>query len=1152
MRYLRFYTIVSFLILVLIGQTYSALGQTIPIANHVVINEADINPVGDDTKYPIDWVELYNPANSAVNIGGWTVGATTGLKQIYIIPSNTMLQSKQFMILTSGPSWFPHAGAVIQLKSGNTTIDQTPPLTDFQGSGGSWQRMYDGYNTGSPSDWVYKAATPGTSNGQPPTTTASTAATMTFGTDKSSYIFGDTVTMSGKVSQLLSDVNGYPLPVNLQVTGPSGFQKTFTVYPNTSMQFSTSMTTSQVMGFPEGSYAVSASYGAIAASASFMLGSTQFIPPAQSAPVTLSISTDKPSYIPLEPITLNGNVSQVIPYTPVVYKVFEPNGSMIYQGNLYPDSTGHFTTYSPYQAHSSASGIMINSITPIYGKYTISATYTTVKATTSFAIVVQQTQTVPLLISTDKQAYGLGDTVHMTGSTQLAGLQNSGLSPTLEIIQSSAATAIQGIVPQTLDIKTFVNVKPDNTFSYDFTIPSDSVRLGNYRAIISTSSEKAEADFVVVSNPSSYQATAPAGPLTIVTDKSLYAYGDPIVISGQVQANMIIQGVQIQVSVYNSTGSQMYSQTSFISGSAISQSTPLAFFAYPDSSGNYIIKQSLIPSIFTAGNYTLKATYGNLQASTKFSMYNPLNTGNQGPVVATLDKQVYGVGDTVHLTGKISSSMGTSAYTLTLLKPDGGVISTPLTLNNGLFSWDWTVPSQAAFNTASTFTTNRAASFNATSQTNLYGIYAITINSDYGNNQLYFQVLPNPQNQTSISPFTVETDKTSYLSSDVLNILGQALPQPNAASQASNNQVQVSIYTQTGQEVYRGAATLNQGGQFRVSVSLQPGVWAAGNYRIYAQYLTYSSQVTFQVTNPYTISSGPLHLLITTDHTKYLPGQTVLITGRTSYIISIDNVYLTFGLANDTIVSEGQVVSQKGNTLQMATAKFDQYGSFSYNYVILPSTPVGNYTVVAQVPFGNFNTYYQVVSQLPATNATLTGTMTNATKVTTPTNATQAPPLLTTIPTSVGPTQKSTTPNMIVDKQAMLPDSLITINVSEKTTTNQTYYPREIDGLLRVNPGDENSVSMKVSSPDGTCVIGSSSDCKVSASTFQMGSLYQNVKIGNEIFLVGYSGANQRIQQFSIIPTNANDTITVGSWHADILKNNQVSRFYYQVTYLTK
>ncbi len=141
---------------------------------------------------------------------------------------------------------------------------------------------------------------------------------------------------------------------------------------------------------------------------------------------------------------------------------------------------------------------------------------------------------------------------------------------------------------------------------------------------------------------------------------------------------------------------------------------------------------------------------------------------------------------------------------------------------------------------------------------------------------------------------------------------------------------------------------------------------------------------------------------------------------------------------------------------------------------------------------------------------------------------------------------------MIVDKEAMIPDSHVTINLNEKTENNQTYYPREIDGLLRVNPGDENSVSMKVTSPDGTCLIGSTTDCDISQSTLQLGSSYKNVKVGDENYLVGYSGTNQRIQQFSILPTNANDSIVVGQWNVDIIKDNQVSRFYYQVTYAVK
>jgi len=70
MRYWKTYFIASFLVLVLIGQSYTVMGQTISIADHVIINEVETNPPGDDSKLISQWVELYNPTSNPVNIGG--------------------------------------------------------------------------------------------------------------------------------------------------------------------------------------------------------------------------------------------------------------------------------------------------------------------------------------------------------------------------------------------------------------------------------------------------------------------------------------------------------------------------------------------------------------------------------------------------------------------------------------------------------------------------------------------------------------------------------------------------------------------------------------------------------------------------------------------------------------------------------------------------------------------------------------------------------------------------------------------------------------------------------------------------------------------------------------------------------------------------
>src|SRR4029077_1761873 len=131
-------------------------------------------------------------------------------------------------------------------------------------------------------------------------------------------------------------------------------------------------------------------------------------------------------------------------------------------------------------------------------------------------------------------------------------------------------------------------------------------------------------------------------------------------------------------------------------------------------------------------------------------------------------------------------------------------------------------------------------------------------------------------------------------------------------------------------------------------------------------------------------------------------GQTVLITGRTSFIISINSVDISVGLANDTTVSEGQVVSKKGNVLPRSTVPFDQTSSFSYDYTIPQNAKLGNYTVMAKVPFGIFSAPFQVVNQLPQNEGT---SQVNATQG----NTTQTTPTGTTTPSvapsTIGPTQ---------------------------------------------------------------------------------------------------------------------------------------------------
>ena len=1164
MKYSSLYFIAGILVLLVIGHNYTASGQTASIANHIVINEVEVNPTDDDTKFPAQWVELYNPTSSPVNIGGWTIGATTGLKQAYTISAGTTIQSQQFIVYHYVPIWFPHVGAVVQLKGVNgTVVDQTVPLTDNMGDGNTWQRIYDGYNTGSTSDWTYKSGTPGSSNGKLPTASTTTQLTMSVSTDKQNYTFGDTVNISGQVSQIIKNpaVTSIPQTVNLVLSGPQGFKQTFSLYPGNDLKFYQSVKTDQVLGFAEGTYTISASYGDIQTSSHFSLSSVAFIPPTQAAATTMTVYTDRSNYTISQPIILLGSVSNVLPLTPVQYKVFDPTNTIVYQGTLFPDDQGKLTTANQFQRSSGNSGLLVNTVNPTYGIYRVYATYGDASAVATFTLLPAQAQTNAITLVTDKPAYAPGETVTLSGSTLLKGLQNVGINPNLQILQTTVGgssgtqtSGTRGISPNAVNMLTSVNLQNDNTFSYKFVLAGAS-SLGNYRAVVSIPQGTAEADFVVVTNPSDYKGTTSSSPFTVITDKSSYALGDKITVSGKILNPIQIAtqnaGASVKIQILNSTGLPISSAGSFINNLTVQDSSALSYFAFPDANGNYQVQQIIQSGIYQPGTYTLKASYNSMVAYTTITVYNPLASGLQGSIVASTDKKVYGVGDTVQLTGTISALTGTSSYTLTLIQPDGEQTSSPLPVNNGAFSWTWTVPSTARSGTQ--VTTDRSSSPVVDPTINVYGIYRIKITSANANSDLFFQVSKNPQPNQDIAPIVVMTDKTDYLSTDVAKVWGEVIPIQNTASQDTNTAVQILIYSNDGQQIYRGSANVNQGGQYYVTVPLHTGIWKTGTYKIYAQYLTNKVISSFNVTDQFATTSTKLQLFMTTDTDKYLPGQTVLVTGRTSYIVSVNNVDLAFGLTGDTIISEGQVMSKKGSLLPKATTSFDQYGSFSYDYKIPSNAPIGNYTIVAMVPFGSYNAYFNVVSELPSKiipiiNETNTTTGTNQTG----SNTTHSTSPSVNIPYTIGPTQKpSKSANMFVEKTGQLSESVVGVNLNAKLVGNATYYPKELDGLLRVNPSDVNSVSIKVSSQDGTCIIGQDPGCKITTSTIRSG-FYQTVTIDGMDYLVGYSGTGVRLVQFSVIPAHTGDVMPDGQWGVEIIKKDQVTRFYYQVTYGTK
>ena len=81
-----------------IGLCVPAYSQT--PSEHIVINEIDTNPNGDDSLAVSEWVELYNPTDSDVDISGWKIASTTVLKKTFTIPDGTILSPDKFLIFT--------------------------------------------------------------------------------------------------------------------------------------------------------------------------------------------------------------------------------------------------------------------------------------------------------------------------------------------------------------------------------------------------------------------------------------------------------------------------------------------------------------------------------------------------------------------------------------------------------------------------------------------------------------------------------------------------------------------------------------------------------------------------------------------------------------------------------------------------------------------------------------------------------------------------------------------------------------------------------------------------------------------------------------------------------------------------------------------
>jgi len=341
------------------------------ITDHVVINEVDTNPFGDDSLAISEWVELYNPTDSDVDLSGWEIASTTVLKKTFTIPDGTIISPEQLLPFTYAKVWFTDSSESVELRNPfGEVVDKTPLISDLENDFLSWQRIYDGHT-----DWEFSLGNAGGSNGKLLSSEDNSLVEVTLSTDKLNYIFDQTAIIQGTVSEkVFVEVPTFQIaPILITISGPD-FQQSVSLYPDNDLNYQTSIDLVQVKGISQGSYDVTVNYAGTSVTTSFSVES-EMIETSDFVDSDFNILVDKTEYLLKEPILLTGITNEIIPYESMKFTITDPTDKQIDSGSLFTVD-GEFDTI-----------ISINSAMPEYGEYVIIAEYGDLTSSTTFSLI---------------------------------------------------------------------------------------------------------------------------------------------------------------------------------------------------------------------------------------------------------------------------------------------------------------------------------------------------------------------------------------------------------------------------------------------------------------------------------------------------------------------------------------------------------------------------------------------------------------------------------------------------------------------------------------------------------------------------------------------------------------------------------------------
>ncbi len=1089
---------IVFSIFLLAGIIVPAYAQTSP--DNVVINEVDLNPPGDDSSSISEWVELYNPTDSDIDLSGWEIASTTVLKKTMTISHGTILEPGQFLTYSYQTVWFTDSSESVELRDENgIVIDKTPVLTDIQNDFTSWQRIYDGYDLDSSNDWKFVTSTAGSSNGKLIETQDSEEIIVTISSEKSSYLFGEVAVLEGHIPEQVFIAPSFilPEPIMVTISGPN-FHKILTLYPDLYLNYDTTLSLQQVLGINEGIYDVTVDYAGATANTSFSVG-FELIELEEKVDGSLSIITDSSQYLPGQTVSISGFADEIVPFEGMEFTVTDSQGVVISTGNLFP-TNGEFTT-----------SVFLTTISPDYGTYEINAEYSGKFVSTTFEVVEDIKEDVPISLWTDKVAYGLGDTVTVTGRLNTLWINSLDLD-----IQQTTNLAIgsdgHSGGGSSFKIQDVVRLDGDSKFEYSFTIPVSDSRLGDYWIKVAKDVGSATTIIHVVSNPNDFVISD--DPLTISSDKEIYALGDEMILSGFIKdpfSNSSYEtGAPVDISISHEDGTPLEIIGLPEGGQKLSTGgivVAYAFTAVPETSGGYSLKIDLSQLIFSVGNYVVTSQYLDETATQTFTIIDPL-LGLADEAIISLDREVYGLGDTLYLTGMMPPT-NDGGIDISLTKPDGTILNSGASIDNQRFSWSWITPITEKYQNIKTDDGRDVIKSN-------FGIYKIKVSTGTYSINLFFKVSADPENDSlSTIPLFVSTDKSLYKAGETLKVIGNVIKfEQGDEGLVVPKRVQIEVVDGTWpfEQIHESFVYPKQGGEFSSNFELPVTLFSEGSYVVKTFYDNTRAEVEFSVASDFVFGiDEPLSLLATTDKSKYYPGDTVIINGKPNKLIYLEKFDVSVIQKVGSEITCGSFICG-ADTGHVTSIRPSPSGSFTHEFLIPDSvSSIGSYEVTVDANFDTISLEFVVI-------------------------------------------EKPETPkyDTVIEKENRISEKIISIFTEEKTTDDVTLAPRVVSGsLITPSRDDESNVNLKVSTPTGICIIGPDVDCLVNESTRKQGQIYDVVEVDGISLNVRYSGPDVRLEKFAILPESSTAFLPDVDWNVEVIKDDQVSRFYYKVTYKT-